>query len=968
MRLFTRVIFLALGLITGTVLMAQNVHPHYIDGAIFVKLKSTSTWKLGSVSEIRRQKSPAPVAELIQEYKVQDVKLAAPTIHDDYFDRVYRIDFADQSRVKEFMADLEHISEVEFAERVPLYRIIYTPNDQFYGATNQSYLQLIKANLAWDLHKGGNTVVAVVDNAFRRTHQDISPNLWVNPGEIANDGVDNDNNGYIDDINGWDVADDDNNPNPPPANQTGFSHGTIVAGIAAAATDNSVGVASIGFNTEIMCIKATQDTDSSDLITAPAAAMSYAAAAKPDVLNLSYGGPGFSNVMQNLINAINGNGTVIVAAAGNDDVTTVFYPAGYSNVISVAATDDQDKKASFSNYGAWVDISAPGDAIAGPFSSTNSAYVFASGTSMASPVVAGLAALMKSYNPTATVSDIEGCLTSTAIDLDAGNPSYVGQLGAGRIDAFAAMGCIKGEPSANFGADLTSGCAPITVQFTDSSLLSPTSWNWSFPGGTPSSFVGQVPPAVTYSTPGSYDVTLIVSNADGSDTLIRANYITAGNCTPSACDTLSNFNGGTPTVYTSNGWGYVAGHNNFSDNAKAEYVANPSGNGYLSGALFNFAVATDGTGTSTVKFVVWDDDGTSNAPGTVLKSVDIPVAEIISDISNSNYTFVDFDGAVPVNGSFYVGLELVYGVGDTLSLVTNRDPDTNPATAWERWSNGTWVTYDASNGWGLAVAHDIVAFTTDTIPSASITNARTEICEGTTVTFNQTSSQTLNFQWVFPGGNPSTSTDPNPTVQYDSVGTYDAYLIAFGQCLAFTEVVSAEVVTVLGSPDASWTHQPGSQGNSVSFTNTASVDSSSTYIWDFGDGNTGSGANPSHTYANTGQYIVKLIVENACGVDSVSQEIGVYTTSIDQLPGFDAWKVYPNPSQGSFRVVLEDPTEQEVRLRVRNMLGQLIWQKDYRLISGSLEADINLPLSAGTYLLEAEGAEKRTFQRLLINK
>ena len=170
--------------------------------------------------------------------------------------------------------------------------------------------------------------------------------------------------------------------------------------------------------------------------------INYAANNGADVVNMSWGGGGFSNYGQNVCNAAFNAGTILVAAAGNDGVNTVFYPAGYNNVIAVASTTTNDAKSGFSQFGTWIDIAAPGSAIRSTYATSNSAYSRIQGTSMASPNVAGLVGLIKSYVPSATNQDIINCLLSTADNIDAVNPNYIGQLGSGRINAFAALQCI----------------------------------------------------------------------------------------------------------------------------------------------------------------------------------------------------------------------------------------------------------------------------------------------------------------------------------------------------------------------------------------------------------------------------------------------------------------------------------------------------------------------------------------------
>ena len=222
-----------------------------------LKLNDQSHLRIPDVESLRQSEELSAMAQLIEEFGITQINLAFPALRTAVFNRTYEIQFSQTQKVGDLIEAWEALPDVEYAERVPLHFIEYVANDP--GQNQQYALNLIQAQQAWDLHQGGNATIAVIDNAFLISHEDLSPNIWTNPAEIPNDGQDNDNNGYVDDVNGFDVADNDNNPNPPNGN---FNHGTHCAGIAAAATDNNIGIASVGFNTEIIPIKATGDNES----------------------------------------------------------------------------------------------------------------------------------------------------------------------------------------------------------------------------------------------------------------------------------------------------------------------------------------------------------------------------------------------------------------------------------------------------------------------------------------------------------------------------------------------------------------------------------------------------------------------------------------------------------------------------------------------------------------------------------
>jgi subtilisin family serine protease len=305
-----------------------------------------------------------------------------------------------------------------------------TPNDPEFA--NQWGLEQVDAPEAWDVETGNaNVVIAVVDSGLDLTHPDLASKLWVNPGEIAGNGIDDDNNGLIDDVNGWNFYAEDANI----ADDNG--HGTQVAGVAAAVTDNAEGIAGMCWGCTIMPIKAMQASgvaNYSDI----AQGVLYAAQKGAEVINLSLGGYSYSSALHEAIQAaVNDYGVVVVGGAGNDGVDTPFYPAAYPEVLAVAGTDQSDVRASFSDYGTWVDVSAPAVDITTTFLGGD--YGAVSGTSYAAPLVSGLVGLIRSQQPTWSQALVTAQIIHTTNDIDPLNPGYEGLLGSGRINAHAAV-------------------------------------------------------------------------------------------------------------------------------------------------------------------------------------------------------------------------------------------------------------------------------------------------------------------------------------------------------------------------------------------------------------------------------------------------------------------------------------------------------------------------------------------------
>ncbi len=353
------------------------------------------------------------------------------------FQRIYYVYYESAVSPARVAAELSGDVNLVYAEPLYLHHLDVTPNDPQF--TSQTFYNIVKAQQAWDNTKGsqGNVVIAIVDGGTDITHEDLAGNLWVNPGEIAGNGIDDDNNGFIDDINGWNFA--NNTPNPKGLVNTPQSadHGTHTAGLADAVTNNLIGVAGMAWNTQLMAIDAGDPNN--DLgIAFGFKGILYAAMNGADVISLSWGRGGPPSLFeQDVINQAVSLGAAIVAAAGNENTSALHFPSSYTNVLSVAATDNTDRKASFSNFGSTVDVTAPGVTILSTLN--NSRYGVLSGTSMSTPIAAGIVGLVRTQHPEYNgIQAIEQVRVS-ADNIDSINPFYAGQLGKGRVNALRAL-------------------------------------------------------------------------------------------------------------------------------------------------------------------------------------------------------------------------------------------------------------------------------------------------------------------------------------------------------------------------------------------------------------------------------------------------------------------------------------------------------------------------------------------------
>ena len=383
-----------------------------------------------------------------------------------------------------------NVEQVEPIGIHPVYDIY--PNDYYFQGQADPWNQWglhnandhdIDAPCAWQINSGSTSIkMAILDSGVRYYHKDLggaswpttSGNIWINPGEIPGNGIDDDGNGLKDDWMGWDWVtgvtgckrgEDCKTADNDPKDFAG--HGTHVAGIAGAMTNNSRGVAgvaggwgdgtvnSIGNGSKIMCLRIgwlSANGYAYVRMDFAASALYYAANKGATVANCSWGSSNSGGLGAAVDYAI-AHGVLITHAAGNSNNETADYLGGRTDVLNVAATDKNDVKASFSSYGTWVDVSAPGVDIVSTYhyypDPANDYVAAMSGTSMSTPFTTGLVALVKSVYPSYTWQDIYNRIKNTTDNIDALNPGYAGQLGTGRINACRAIGGTPNPKVAN---------------------------------------------------------------------------------------------------------------------------------------------------------------------------------------------------------------------------------------------------------------------------------------------------------------------------------------------------------------------------------------------------------------------------------------------------------------------------------------------------------------------------------------
>ncbi len=364
---------------------------------------------------------------------------------------------------KAVLAQLQRDPRLAYAELDYRVQALESPDDERWP--DQWALHTIQAAQAWDITHCQGTVVAVLDTGVHLEHPDLGSVLWTNIGEIPGNGLDDDGNGKADDVHGWHFYQNCNTgvcvPQENRILQDDNGHGTHVSGIIAAQTNNGIGIAGVSWGAQAMIVKVL-DAYGDGYYSDVAAGIVYAADNGAKVINLSLGGAESSLLLQDAIDYAHSRGVLIVAAAGNDG-GNVLYPAACDNVVAVAASDQVDQRAGFSNYGPQVDIAAPGDGILSTWPWLDG-YYSKRGTSMAAAHVSGAAALLASWRPDFSNVQVEHRLTTEADDVNAeGYPGHDPYMGWGRLNVHQALAGLPPGPTLTPSPTMTPTPSPTTT-------------------------------------------------------------------------------------------------------------------------------------------------------------------------------------------------------------------------------------------------------------------------------------------------------------------------------------------------------------------------------------------------------------------------------------------------------------------------------------------------------------------------
>jgi subtilisin family serine protease len=801
--------------------------------------------------------------------------------------RTYRLWFSNEVAAKIALQKLSESSDIEYVEQVPKLIRFLTPNDLGPNSTadgGQWYHYKVKSQQAWDLQTGLPQIrVAVIDDAIQINHPDLNGVCYP----------------------GYDAAQEDFDVQPPTGSH---DHGTHVSGLIGAITNNNIGLASLAHGVFILPIKATFDSNP-DVVVGGYEGMAWAVTNLADVINCSWGSDAYSQTGLTVVNdALNSN-AVVVAAAGNFNSMVVQYPAGYDGVISVASTTTTDNRSSFSSYGSWIDISAPGNQIwsSVPFD----AYQRKDGTSFAAPLVSALAALMKSRNSALTPGQIEACIKNSSDPIDFLNPGFEGLLGAGRINAEQAIICLgidtlsynlKIEQIENLvlyscvqnqqpkvrvknDGDSTVTSFRMRVQL-DNEF--PFLYNFNDTLLPNETVLIDLPEIVL--APGNHTYTAQffgLINSSFSDSYLP------GNQSLKSFKTLSPV--GSPLPFTenfelgnflTNGWFLVNEDSPFS----WEIVQSPSPALGSRAARLNYYVdqesyskdllysePLDFSAYSSISFAF--DHAYKQRFVGISDSLIVSISDdcgltwnrLVAWYENGNNDFATkiagADNFLPATGTEWCG-QPNFAECSEFDL-SDYAGQTNVIVRFEGYSmNGNNIYIDNINISGIA----------NNQPPVASFNAAWDlpVCSSKQVAFASTSTGIPSgFQWTFSGGNPAESTLPNPVINYSTPGNYDVQLIvqnAFGSdtllWVDYVEVLESPFVTITTDSDTICI------GASANLTASGALN----YIWNSGQAmSANDGEEITVSPITSANYIVNGINSAGCA-DTALQRVVVVTS------------------------------------------------------------------------------------------
>ena len=463
----------------GYVSWGQNLS-RYVSGVVVVQFAPEVNYKTGlhtGLQEFDHKTARYEVYSIERVYPFLDHVAPTPKTQQNLLAlrRTYYVRYHSDATPEQVAINLESAQGVVYAEPLgnshahPL-QFHATPNDP--GYSEQRHLLQLRLPQAWDIVKAEDrsprVVIAIVSGGADWQHEDLQANVWTNPGEVAGNGIDDDANGYVDDVHGVNFSQENSN-DPAEGTSPNDHSGTVSAGIAGAVTDNGVGIAGAAWNPEIMHINAGCSQEGSTSICSGYQGILYAADNGADIIHVGWASTSTldaeaSRLVNQTLDLATDQGALIVAAAfsrsGNPD-QDVGYPARHPRVLAVGTTAELSRRlADISNYGQLVSVYAPGVRILA--TTRENRYALVSGSPVAPALVAGVAALVKTKFPDISPDDLHERIRNTSENMDAENPNYEGELGGGFVNALAAVESSRLTFSGGIGNQSYPRTQPIT--------------------------------------------------------------------------------------------------------------------------------------------------------------------------------------------------------------------------------------------------------------------------------------------------------------------------------------------------------------------------------------------------------------------------------------------------------------------------------------------------------------------------
>lgn len=710
-------------------MFSQTVFPDWVDGHLYFKFKDSYRidFVVNDNTTVDYDQLPK-LHPLFEKYGVTLITRPLLIFEDPALARIIRVQFEDIQNVEMFIKELIQHPDIESAEKVPLRNISITYNDPYYMATTHNgitfnfkwHLEMINAPQTWDIQTGASTVkVAIVDNAVWGAHTDLN----ISSANQCNWG-----NGYA--IPG-------NSAPPSSVSQTmnctesmlsngycesyNWSHGTHCAGLVGAINNNGIGISSIGSGVTLMGIRTTIEEYSQSVIYGTEG-VSWAINNGAKVVSMSYGGPNYSSYDNSVFQTAANNGVILIAAAGNegDEENYISYPGGYASVISVASVNADGKLSYFSQWGPGrADIAAPGGYcvyngniyypnilsttyntnqfyknIVGYNGFNNTHYDGMQGTSMACPIVAGLAGLMVSAYPNITPAQVKSCLQSTATPLTSGSNQIDGN---GYINAYAAVQCAQSLVGGMLTVSPNSLSFPVAGGSQSVSVTSNVTWtvsescNWVTVSPASGSNNGSFTVSTSENTgSSSRSCEVTVSGTGVASRTVLVTQSGTGSGDEDNCQWVTNITLADIDNMIEDEGAYYWSQDRVNDIIHyAERMFNSVEGTIDSIDVYVFVASSYYPSSSNITFRIHSESG--GFPGSVLASKTLPYSYFTENTVNS----IRFDSPASVNGNFFVSVELNYSpISDVFGILATGNIGRNAS------NNTMYVKYN--NAWSLA--------------------------------------------------------------------------------------------------------------------------------------------------------------------------------------------------------------------------------------------------------------------------